>query len=242
MWNDAEDPTAGYTYTDSLTIDASSAGSFSVNQINAASLASANASGTSLDGIDFSLASVVVSITLDVPAYDQGWQFQGTVEGMTGLYVQNMEAAVTYSLQISPAGGDPMLLSATSSMGPVSGFINDQYDYTNPDNPQLVQGISPAAMAAAASSPQKFTINTFPENSSDPIATYNYNTLQSDVTYNADINNPDEGLILVEALANNPGVRLKVTITYNVVPEPGVLSLLVVGSAFLLRRRKFRLA
>ena len=233
QWIDQENNEFKLSQSWELTGDQMNNASFSAQKINLDSLATDYAVNGVQPGV-YSLAGVVVSVQL-VSNDGAEWQVLNTSQydlRLVGNWGQNYAIPVTLT-----DGEDHSSLSATASTSlsiPApqdlnQGWLAPNQSYTT----TTTVSSTPSTLDDLGGNTGELSLDSFIAGTEgSQYVTVTTGEMTTDSTFTG----PGGTTVSV-----NPNLKLIVTITYTV-PEPGVLSLLVVGSAFLLRRRKIRLA
>ena len=217
--------------TQTATFSASDFGSgngVALNQINLASVAD----DFSLDSsVGYSLVSVVVSVTL-VSNDGPEWSISNT-SGLDGS-ITPTEWSMNYTLPVTVSLGDgdsdPLQLSALGSTPltvPAERLDDGELFVDN--------GQSFSFRSSLTSTAQEISIPNDNEGNLDAFLTGSDGASVNAGTLASSANTPGVNNLNVSVL---PNLSLRVTITYNLVPEPTSFALLMTGAAFLLRRRR----
>lgn len=218
--------------TQTATFSASDFGSgngVALNQINLASVANDFRLDSS---VDYSLVSVVVSVTL-VSETGPEWTFLNTSHA-DGVDVTIDSWDQSYSLPVTLSQGESSGLTTTALGSTSASSLNipdeNEGEISLPQNVPVVYNSSLTASAGTLSitdNEGNIGLDAFIGDGTGP----QVNAGQLTATGNTKA--PPGVTVSVD-----PNLSLRVTITYNLVPEPTSFALLMTGAAFLLRRRR----
>ena len=223
--------------TQTATFSASDFGSgngVALNQINLASVASYFGLDAS---VDYSLVSVVVSVTL-VSETGPEWTFLNTSHA-DGVDVTITSWDQSYSLPVTLSQGESSGLTTTasgstsaSSLNIPAGDLENGAFFLEQGVPKTYNStlIASAGTSSIADNEGSIGLDAF---LSDGSGTGGVSVNAGQLTATGNTQGPPGVTVSVD-----PNLSLRVTITYNLVPEPTSFALLMTGAAFLLRRRR----
>ena len=219
-----------FTVTQTLSVTPLSGGTISAQQINMNSLAETYSVNGVQSGVDYSLVSVVVSVQL-VSNDGVEWQLSNTSGGP--IYGLEVDWAKDYSIPITlgEMTTDPLAVTALTALSITEDDnvnISAGGSYT-PPNTQLTSSASTVTISQDSSVGNLDLAAFMTDTDGSTVTLGTTGTLSESI---------DPGVENYIRATINPNLSLRVTITYNVVPEPTSLALLMTGAAFLLRRRR----
>lgn len=224
QWENDDPETGHYTYTTEQTVDVHAGGTLAVNKIDLDSLGTGGP-----EGVTYALSSVIVSVSL-VPDANTDWVLAASED----MVLNNLTFTANYSVTLQDQAGQTQILTLQNLLDtgtiPIPIGEGETHAFSIPNSPTE----SATWLTFDASTSSESLDDLFAGSGSTQVGSIAAGGADGVTTTVADPDSLD-GLV---ASATTPGFSLRVTITYNVVPEPTSLALLMTGAAFLLRRRR----
>ncbi len=221
-WENGDPETGHYTYTTEQTVDVHAGGALAVNKIDLSGLGTGGP-----EGVTYALSSVIVSVSL-VPDANTDW----VLAASENMLLDNLTFTANYSVTLQDQAGQTQILTLQNLLdtGTIPIGEGETHAFSIPNSPTK----SATWLTFDASTSSESLDDLFAGSGSTQVGSIAAGGADGVTTTVADPDSLD-GLV---ASATTPGFSLRVTITYNVVPEPTSFALLMTGAAFLLRRRR----